>query len=101
MFSDREEKADRKINKIIKSGCYAIGGGVGLWFMYALYPREQGAESIAALFGNVAAVLGLYGVIILAVAVFKRDWAIIVNKLMVWIVLPTIIFILFMNSWPS
>ena len=101
MFEDRDEKLDKKINRVMKNGAYAIGGGAGLWFMYALYPREKNAESIAGLFGYVAVILVIYGIIVLGTAIFRRNWAIPVNKLMVWIVLPTIIFVLFKNAWPG
>ncbi len=98
-FEDPEAKRNKKINKVARNGAYALGVGVGLWFMNALYPYEKEAENIASLFGYIALVLLVYGLISLATVMFKRNIAIPVNMLMVWLVLPTAIIMIFSKFW--
>ncbi len=99
MLTNPEERRTRKIRRIARSGAYALGGGIGLWFMNALYPYEESAEKIAALFGWVSVLLIGYGMTSLACVQFKKNLAIPVNLLMVWIILPTALFYIFEKFW--
>ncbi|MGB4057916.1 MAG: hypothetical protein WBK77_07515 [Alphaproteobacteria bacterium] len=99
MFEDPEQRQNRKIRKIARNGAFALGGGVGLWFMNALYPYEKEAENMASLFGYVAMLLIAYGIIVLPCIIFKRKLAVPVNALMVWLVLPALLFMIFSKFW--
>lgn len=101
MFINPEERRARKIRQIARSGAYALGGGIGLWFMNALYPYEKSAEKIASLFGWVATLLVGYGIITLSCVLFKKNLAIPVSLLMMWIVLPTTLFLIFEKFWAA
>lgn len=101
MFGDPEEKREKKIRKIMRNAAFAVGGGVGLWLLNALYPYEKEAENMARLFGSIAGVLIAYGLVMVGVVMVKRKLAIPVNLFMIWIVLPTVVLMLFMKEWPG
>jgi hypothetical protein len=99
IFDDPEVRREKKIKKIARNGAYAFGGGVGLWFMNALYPYEDGAEHIAELFGWLAFILIGYGLVTLATVMFKRKLVFPVNALLNWLVLPAMVLYLFTKYW--
>lgn len=99
MLTDPEERRARKIRRIARSGAYAFGGGIGLWFMNTLYPYEESAKKIATLFGWIGALLIGYGIITLSSLIFKKNLAIPINLLMVWIILPVALLYIFGKLW--
>jgi hypothetical protein len=99
MWNDPEERLNKKVRKAARNGAFAIGGGVGLFFMGMLYPHEEGADHIARLFSNLALVMILYGAVMLATVMFRRRLVPPMNFLMTWLVLPTLILFLFSKHW--
>ncbi len=99
MFEDPEARRNKKINKVARNGAYAVGGGVGLLFMNALYPYDPSAEKIASLFGYVSLLLIGYGALTLACVMFRRNLAIPLNIFMVWLVLPAALVMIFSKFW--
>ncbi len=101
MFGAPEEKREKKIRRIARNGSYGLGGGAGLWFLNALYPHEKEADHVAALFGQLALVMILYGAVTLATVLFKKEWAGRVHFLLLWVILPTLLVVLFTKAWPG
>ena len=96
IFEDPEQRPNRKI---ARSGAYALGGGVGCWFLGFIYPHEESANTIASVFSSIGTLLIIYGVITLASVIFKRKLAIPINFLMIWLVVPAGILYIFTTFW--
>ncbi len=94
-----EEKTQKKLRKCTKNAAYAVGGGLGLWLLKAFYPEKEGAEKITELFTAFGGCLILYGVTVLAVILFKKDWALRINAVLSWIVIPSYVVYLLVNAW--
>lgn len=99
MWEDAEQRLNKKVRKAARNGAFSVGGGVGLWFMGMLYPHEEGANHIASLFTNLAMVMILYGIVMLATVMFRRKLVPSMNLVMTWFVLPTLILFLFSQAW--
>lgn len=99
MWDDPEQRLNKKVRRVARNGAFSIGGGVGLFFMGMLYPHEDGANHIARLFNNLALVMILYGVVMLATVMFKRRLVPPMNLVMTWLVLPTLVLFLFSRHW--
>ena len=88
-WDDPEEKFEKKIRKIGRTGAYAIGGSIGLWIILALFPKEEGHEKITGVIDNVVFMLFVYGCILFGAIIFKRRKAPLVNLLTTWIIIPS------------
>lgn len=98
MRRPKDEKK-KKIGKIARNGAYALGGGLGLWFMNALYPYEESAARTAQIFAHLAIILIIYGLLILATVLFRRNWAGRVNLLLNGLALPAALLFVFSKFW--
>ena len=72
-WDDPEEKFEKKIRKIGRTGAYAIGGSIGLWIILAIFPKEEGHEKITGVIDNVVFMLFVYGCILFGAIIFKRQ----------------------------
>lgn len=88
MWTPSEEKKQKKFMKIGRNGALAFGCGLGLWLMKLFYPQHEGAEKIADLFGETGLILLVYGAIVVAALILKREAAPAVNFFMSWIIVP-------------
>lgn len=98
IFDDPEEKQKKKLRKCAKNAAYAVGGGLGLWFLQAVWPEKEGAEIITEVFGGLGWCLLVYGVTVLATIMLRREWALTVNALMTWLVVPLWVTALLVNA---
>lgn len=99
IWNDPEQKREKKQMKCAKNAAFAVGGGVGLWLLSVFYPEKEGAEHITRLFSDLALCLVVYGLVVLAVLIFRREWALRVNALFTWIVIPSYVVVSLMNAW--
>lgn len=97
-WDDPEEKLNKKLRKIGRTAAYALGGAIGLWVIGAIFPKEDGMDKIIDIMGDIALMLVVYGIVLLAGVVFKKKLAPIINMVMTWIVVPTWIAYLFMAA---
>ncbi len=104
MWGDPDERREKKIYKIGKSAAYSIGGGIALKIFALLYPKPDNAkaEAIANMFGGpVSWLLIIYGIIMLAVIVTRRNAAPPLNLLFLLFVIPACLLYIFVNNWPG
>ena len=97
-WDDPEERLNKKIRKIGRTGAYALGGSIGLWLVSLFFPKEEGHEKITDMMSDIALLLSVYGIILFIGIIFKRKRAPIINLLMTWIIIPTWIAYLFMSA---
>lgn len=88
LLDDPEEKLQKKRRKCAKNAAYAIGGAIGLWVLKTIWPEKEGAEKITEIFAGLGWCLLAYGLVVLATMMFKREWALHVNALMTWLIVP-------------
>lgn len=102
MWGDPEQRLQKKVNKTGRRAGWTVGLGIGCWFLAYLYPHEgEKAEIIANIFGQLGWLLLFQGTLIIALLVINKKWALRVNMLMVWFVIPTCVFYIFVNNWPG
>ena len=97
-FEDMSKKKKKKFRRVSKSGFYAIGGGIGLFVIKFIFPNIEGDEQAKVLFNGLSLWLIIYGGLIVLTLVFKRDWMVRVNTVLVWFVTPAVLIKLFMDA---
>lgn len=97
-WDDPEEKLNKKIRKVGRSAAYAIGGGLGLFIIKVLFPKEEGHEKITDMIGDIVTVLIVYGAVLLLSVIFKKKLAPLVASIMTWLIVPSWLIYLFMNA---
>ena len=100
MWDDPEKRQEKRLFRIGKNAAYAIGGGLGSWFMGLVYPHTEEGNRIAAMFGPLGWLLIIYGVIMLAFLVLKKNFAPAANFLFIAFVIPAGLFYIFVTNWP-
>ncbi|MCC7304706.1 MAG: hypothetical protein IT558_00435 [Alphaproteobacteria bacterium] len=101
MWGDPEQRQEKKLFRIGRRAAYAVGAGVGAWFLKYLYPRPEEADHIAAMLGPLGWVLIIYAVIIMAFIILKKELAPMIDMIMMWLVVPALLFYIFMNNPPG
>ena len=56
-WDDPEKKLNKKLRNIGRSAAYALGGGVGLLIIKALFPKEDGNDKITGMIGDIVLIL--------------------------------------------
>ncbi len=90
----REEKEEKKIKKIMGRCAFAAGIGIGLFFLKFLVIPMLGLEDNEAAVKAISAFslyLVFYGVSLILIFVFKRDFVLKANMIMNWVVVPLIL----------
>ena len=84
-----EARENKKLRKLLKQTASCVGGGVALWLLKTFYPAPEGSEKITALFGDLAVMLIIYGLSVMAVLIVRRAWAFKINTALIWLIIPT------------
>jgi len=96
-FADLNDKARKKIAKIMKNAAYAIGGGLGFLGLKYVFSDVGGDEKVRALFDGLGYWLIVYGALIVATAVFKSSLLFRVHSFLTWLATPAVMIKLFMD----
>ncbi len=97
MWHDEEEKKAKKFRKVAKSAAYSVGGGIGLWLLSIFLPDQEGSEKIIPLLWDLGTALFVFGGVVLATIVLKRDWTFPMHMLLSWLILPSWIIMLIID----
>lgn len=91
-----DKKTRKKLNKIIRNAASAIGGGVGLILMKGFFSVD--VPQARDLFNGLGLWLIVFGVIVLATAIFRRDWVFHINSTMIFMVTPCVVIKLVLDA---
>ncbi|MFK7839470.1 MAG: hypothetical protein AB8B83_03990 [Bdellovibrionales bacterium] len=88
-WDDPEEKLNKKIRKIARNAAYSIGAAIGIFLIAAIYPKEDGSETISKVMNEFSTVMAVYAAILLGSIILKKKYAPIISTLMTWVIMPT------------
>lgn len=89
-----ERKLEKKQGKIMRHSMFAVGAGVGLFFLkflvIPLLGLQDNPEAVAVI-GSFSLFLIFYGAVPVLTFIFKRDWLFKATFVMRWVIAPLII----------
>ena len=88
-WENPEEKLNKKIRKIGRNAAYSIGGAIGIFLIATFYPKEEGSQKIVEIMKDFSLVMFVYAITLLAVIIFQKKRAPLVNMAMTWFIIPS------------
>jgi hypothetical protein len=91
-MTEEDDRLRGKLFRIGRSAAFAVGGGLGLWFVGFLFPESsERADRLRSLVPLLSGWAIVYGVTVLASLLIRPKAAPAINAGLVWIVTPGIL----------